>query len=285
MCPPRPCAPCPPAWEPHLGSGHTYAQLAAECRLEVLAALAPTLTEAIKAAATKAHVILDGTPLPIDRIASDRPFHSGKHKKHGMNLQVITDPAGRRLRAEWDFVRPLLPKSSRGRKRLHDRTVLNGVVWKFRTGTLLGGTCPSGTVRGPRCTPGLAGGPWTARSSGCSVSPRPRWWTPPGTSTGSSRSTPPSSVPTSTPPEGEKRAPGPRTRTLQRWPVQLDGFVGEFQERPLLSGRNARFHGRVMSLSFENTSVLASGPWLCSARRGGPGAAEVQGRSLRGDPS
>ncbi|MFC9730847.1 IS5 family transposase [Streptomyces roseolus] len=37
--------------------------------------------------------------------------------------------------AEWEFVRPLLPESSRGRKRLDDRRVLNGIVWKFRTGT------------------------------------------------------------------------------------------------------------------------------------------------------
>lgn len=36
--------------------------------------------------------------------------------------------------AEWEFVRSLLPESSRGRKRLDDRTVLNGIVWKFRTG-------------------------------------------------------------------------------------------------------------------------------------------------------
>ncbi|WP_405455427.1 IS5 family transposase [Streptomyces sp. NBC_00101] len=37
--------------------------------------------------------------------------------------------------AEWEFIRPLLPRSERGRKRLDDRTVLNGIVWKFRTGT------------------------------------------------------------------------------------------------------------------------------------------------------
>ncbi|WP_159064626.1 transposase [Streptomyces olivochromogenes] len=37
--------------------------------------------------------------------------------------------------AEWESVRPLLPRSERGRKRLDDRTVLNGIVWKFRTGT------------------------------------------------------------------------------------------------------------------------------------------------------
>ncbi|MBB5107880.1 transposase, partial [Streptomyces spectabilis] len=37
--------------------------------------------------------------------------------------------------AEWEFVRPLLPASLRGRKRLDDRKILNGIVWKFRTGT------------------------------------------------------------------------------------------------------------------------------------------------------
>ena len=37
--------------------------------------------------------------------------------------------------AEGEFVRSLLPVSLRGRKRLDDRTVLNGIVWKFRTGT------------------------------------------------------------------------------------------------------------------------------------------------------
>lgn len=37
--------------------------------------------------------------------------------------------------AEWEFLRPLLPGASCGQKRLDDRTVLNGIVWKFRTGT------------------------------------------------------------------------------------------------------------------------------------------------------
>ncbi len=35
---------------------------------------------------------LDGTLLPIDRIAADAPYHSGEHKWHGMNVQVLTDP-------------------------------------------------------------------------------------------------------------------------------------------------------------------------------------------------
>ncbi|MFI1415665.1 IS5 family transposase [Streptomyces sp. NPDC020707] len=92
----------------HLRAGQPYAQLAAGFGIatttayryiteavNLLAALAPTLTEAARAASTKAYVILDGTLLPIDRIAADRPFYSGKHKKHGMNVQVIADPKGR----------------------------------------------------------------------------------------------------------------------------------------------------------------------------------------------
>ena len=39
-------------------------------------------------------MVLDGTLIPIDRVAADRPFYSGKHKKHGMNLQVIASPHG-----------------------------------------------------------------------------------------------------------------------------------------------------------------------------------------------
>ena len=33
-----------------------------------------------------------GPSSSIDRVAADRPFYSGKHKKHGMNLQVIASP-------------------------------------------------------------------------------------------------------------------------------------------------------------------------------------------------
>jgi hypothetical protein len=45
-----------------------------------------------------AYVVLDGTLIPIDRVAADRPFYSGKHKRHGMNLQVIASPGGDILR-------------------------------------------------------------------------------------------------------------------------------------------------------------------------------------------
>jgi hypothetical protein len=60
----------------------------------VLAALAAGLRPAGCTASTK-HSILDGTLLPIDRIAADWPFCSGTHEKHGMNVQIMTDPAGR----------------------------------------------------------------------------------------------------------------------------------------------------------------------------------------------
>jgi DDE superfamily endonuclease len=93
----------------HLRKGETFAQLAAGFGIgrttawryvnetvELLAARAPKLRKAIRDAkrAGHAYVILDGTLIPIDRVAADRPFYSGKHKKHGMNLQVIASPDG-----------------------------------------------------------------------------------------------------------------------------------------------------------------------------------------------
>ncbi|MEV6810295.1 IS5 family transposase [Streptomyces sp. NPDC051132] len=94
----------------HLRVGHTYAQLAAGFgvgtttayryvteAVELLAALAPSLADVVRTVSVKTYLILDGTLLPIDRIAADRPFYSGKHKKHGMNVQVIADPFGQLL--------------------------------------------------------------------------------------------------------------------------------------------------------------------------------------------
>ena len=65
----------------------------------LLAAVAPTLDQAIAVAVGKAYVILDGTLLRIDRVGmasgADRGFYSGKQKCHGVNVQVIADPIGR----------------------------------------------------------------------------------------------------------------------------------------------------------------------------------------------
>ncbi|RST22890.1 IS5/IS1182 family transposase [Streptomyces sp. WAC04770] len=116
----------------HLRCGDTYAQLAAGFdigiatvyryvreAIDVLAARAPSLAEAVKTARTKAFVILDGTLLPIDRVTADTPYYSGKHKRHGMNVQVLTDPFGRLLWAS-----PALPGST------HDLTAArtHGIV-------------------------------------------------------------------------------------------------------------------------------------------------------------
>ena len=93
----------------YLRKGETFASLAAgfgvgtatawryvEETVALLAARAPRLRKAVRDAARAGHayVVLDGTLIPIDRVAADRPFYSGKHKKHGMNLQVIAGPRG-----------------------------------------------------------------------------------------------------------------------------------------------------------------------------------------------
>ena len=64
--------------------------------MALLAARSPKLRRALRDArkAGHAYLVLDGTVIPIDRVAADRPFYSGKHRKHGMNLQVIASPDG-----------------------------------------------------------------------------------------------------------------------------------------------------------------------------------------------
>ena len=105
----------------HLRKGETYTDLAAGFGIgtttafryireavDALAAQAPTLVEAIETAVRKAFVTLDGTLLRMDRVGMaagrDRPYYSGKWKCHGMNVQVIADPAGRLIWAS-----PALP--------------------------------------------------------------------------------------------------------------------------------------------------------------------------------
>ena len=63
---------------------------------ELLADRAPTLRSALRRAKGEGHayLIIDGTLIPIDRVAADRPFYSGKHRRHGMNVQVIATPEG-----------------------------------------------------------------------------------------------------------------------------------------------------------------------------------------------
>jgi DDE superfamily endonuclease/Helix-turn-helix of DDE superfamily endonuclease len=93
----------------YLRKGETFAELAAGFGIgtatawryvteavALLAARAPKLCRALADAqrAGHAYVVIDGTLVPIDRVAADRPFYSGKHRRHGMNLQVIATPDG-----------------------------------------------------------------------------------------------------------------------------------------------------------------------------------------------
>jgi hypothetical protein len=83
------------------------------------------------AAATKAghaFVVIDGTLIPIDRVAADRPFYSGKHRRHGMNLQVISSPQG-----EIWWVSGLLPGA------VHDLTAARiwGIVRELQAAGLI----------------------------------------------------------------------------------------------------------------------------------------------------
>ena len=90
----------------YLRKGETFAELAAGFGIgtatawryvtetvALLAARSPKLRRAL-AAAKHPYVVIDGTLIPIDRVAADRPFYSGKHRRHGMNLQVISSPSG-----------------------------------------------------------------------------------------------------------------------------------------------------------------------------------------------
>jgi hypothetical protein len=90
------------------GSGDTYARLAAGFEfgtatawryvreaVDLLATLANDLLAATARAARLAYAILDGTLIPIDRVADQKPYYSGKHKRHGVNVQVVADRAGR----------------------------------------------------------------------------------------------------------------------------------------------------------------------------------------------
>jgi hypothetical protein len=69
--------------------------------IDLLAALAPDVHDALAAAkaAEVTHLNLDGTLIHTDRVAMRGPndadlWWSGKHKHHGGNIQVLSDPHG-----------------------------------------------------------------------------------------------------------------------------------------------------------------------------------------------
>jgi len=174
----------------YLRKGETFAELAAGFGVGVatawryvnetvalLAARAPKLRKAARDAKKKGHayVVVDGTLIPVDRVAADRPFYSGKHKRHGMNLQVIASPGGDIL-----WVSGALPGSVHDKKaewicgerarapprRLRQGGPLNLNAFRRSSGNLQYGGCPP-----------LAGLKVGGRLSGCNEKtkpPRPR---------------------------------------------------------------------------------------------------------------
>jgi hypothetical protein len=118
----------------HLRRNETFAALAAAFGIGVatahcyvtevvalLAELAPDLRQALRSAARKAFVILDGSLIATDRLsgAADRLHYSGKHRRHGVNVQFMTDPHG-----ELIWASPALPGST------HDLTAarVHGII-------------------------------------------------------------------------------------------------------------------------------------------------------------
>ncbi|CAL9669550.1 IS5 family transposase ISStsp5 [Streptomyces sp. enrichment culture] len=57
------------------------------------------------------HALLDGTPAECDRVGDSRAGFSHKHRRHGVNVRIVADPAGKLL-----WISPALPG------RTHDLT-------------------------------------------------------------------------------------------------------------------------------------------------------------------
>ncbi|TDD21609.1 hypothetical protein E1294_14340 [Nonomuraea diastatica] len=68
----------------------------AEETVALLSARSPKVGQTLrKAKRDQLHYLVqDGTLIHIDCIAADRPYFSGKHRVHGMNIQVIATPDG-----------------------------------------------------------------------------------------------------------------------------------------------------------------------------------------------
>ncbi|WP_084966078.1 transposase family protein [Thermoactinospora rubra] len=93
----------------YLRKGETFAEVAAgfgisvatawryvEETVRLLAARSPKLERALRQAQCDGvhYLVLDGMLIPTDRVRAGRPYFSGKHRVHGMNVQVIATPDG-----------------------------------------------------------------------------------------------------------------------------------------------------------------------------------------------
>ncbi|GAA3127814.1 transposase family protein [Streptomyces rameus] len=93
-----------------VGTTHAYATAV----INHLARRAPGLLRVLRETSPD-HVLLDGTLAECDRVGDSRADYSHKHRRHGVNVQVVTDSAGRLL-----WISPALPG------RTHDLTAARG---------------------------------------------------------------------------------------------------------------------------------------------------------------
>jgi hypothetical protein len=127
----------------HLRKGETYAEVAAGSGVGIatawryitetvalLARRAPKLDQVLRTVKKAGHpyLVLDGTLIRIDRVAADRPYYSGKHKCHGMNIQLLAAPDGTIM-----WTSGSLPGSA------HDLTAARmwGVIRRLRAASLV----------------------------------------------------------------------------------------------------------------------------------------------------
>lgn len=89
-----------------VGTAHTYVTAV----ISHLSKRAPGLLRVLRETDPE-HILLDGTLAECDRVGDSRADYSHKHRRHGVNVQVVTDPAGRLL-----WISPALPG------RTHDLT-------------------------------------------------------------------------------------------------------------------------------------------------------------------
>ncbi|UUU25876.1 transposase [Streptomyces sp. DSM 40750] len=89
-----------------VGTAHAYTTAV----ISLLAERAPGLLKALRETDPD-YVLLDGTLAECDRVCDGRSDYSHKHRRHGVNVQLVTDPAGRLL-----WISPPLPG------RAHDLT-------------------------------------------------------------------------------------------------------------------------------------------------------------------